>query len=98
MIAEPPGRAHQPYELPDEDGAEDQRHQLEADRGDELPAHREARLHELDAMERAVDVGYRQAQEGNGDQHIGGHLVGDLIGKVEPPARDDVDAYYDEHD
>src|SRR5262245_1629379 len=35
-VAEPQGRAHQAYELPDEDGAEDQRHQLEEDRRKEL--------------------------------------------------------------
>src|SRR5215510_9038181 len=66
-VAEPQGRAHEAYKLPDEDGAEDQSHQLEEDRRNELPTQREARQHELDAMEGTIDVGDRQAQEGNGD-------------------------------
>ena len=51
------------------------REQVEDEARDQPRPPRQPRLHELDVVEGAVDVGDRQAQEGDGDQHIAADLV-----------------------
>jgi hypothetical protein len=52
---------------------------------------RQARLHQLDAVEAVARLAHRQADEGDHHEEITAELVGDLEGKIQQRARQDVD-------
>ena len=62
------------------------------------PARRQPRLHELDLMERVVDLAHRQADERHHHQHVAAELVRDLEREVQHVAGEDIEADHREHD